>query len=262
MEQADLETFRELIRGGAAAQDVFDGSTQRVGGQVSEAFVQREVKRVEQHQAALCPLLEQNVGKVDSILDVGCGSGGTTVAMALSPMLAPQRLVGVDPNPKTLEAARARAQAYNLAPPRLGFLDIKPGQPLPFADREFGLTTCVSVLEFVPTDQSRRIFIAELKRVTRPGGYVYLATPNPYRFSRVHGKRVIGDAVLRNGVPWSWPPASIAAAFAGCQMVPLARFRMREIFRKRGVGAKLPEWMCRMLIAVMPWQKVLARLPG
>ena len=261
MDQTDLQAFRELIREGAAAQDVFDGRTQRVAGQVSEAFVEREVQRVAQHQAALCPLLEQHVGRVDSILDVGCGSGGTTVAMALSPVLAPQRAVGVDPNPKTLEAARVRAQAYKLMSPQLDFLAIEANRPLPFADGQFGLTTCVSVLEFVPTDEGRGQLVDELKRVTRPGGYVYLATPNPRRPSRVHKKWLIGDMIFRDGVPWSWPPSRMAAAFADCQIVPLARFRMREIFRKRGWGAGLPDWMCRMLVGFVPWQKVLARVP-
>jgi SAM-dependent methyltransferase len=144
----------------------------------------------------------------------------------------------------------------------LEFLAIEADRPLPFADGQFSLTTCVSVLEFVPTDQGRRKLVDELKRVTRPGGYVYLATPNPLRPWRVHKKWLIGDVIFRDGVPWSWPSARLAAAFSDCQIVPLARFRMREIFRKRGLGTRLPDWMCRNLIAVMPWQKVLARVAG
>jgi SAM-dependent methyltransferase len=149
-----------------------------------------------------------------------------------------------------------------LAPPQLEFLPIEANRPLPFADGEFSLTTCVSVMEFVPTDEGRRKLVDELKRVTRPGGYVYLATPNPFRPSRVHKKWLIGDIIFRDGVPWSWPPGRVAAAFADCHMVPLARFRMREIFRKRGSGTRLPDWVCRSLVAVMPWQKALARVPG
>jgi SAM-dependent methyltransferase len=261
MEQTELNIFRTLIRQGAAAQDVFDGQVEPIGP-VSEAFVQREVSRVTQHQAALCPLLEQHVGQADAILDVGCGTGGTTVAMALSPVLKPQRLVGVDPNPKTIEAAGVRARGYQLSPPRLEFSVIDGNKPLPFDDGEFDLTTCVSVLEFVESEGDRRKLVAELKRVTRPGGHVYLATPNPHRLSRVHKSRWIGDSIFRNGVPWSWPPGRVAEAFANCQIVPLERFRMREIFRKRGWGTRLPDWMCRIMVSIMPWQKVLARMPG
>jgi SAM-dependent methyltransferase len=262
IEQGELNIFRALIREGAAAQDVFDGQSQRTGRTVSEDFVQREVSRVRQHQAALCPLLEQHVGKVDSILDVGCGTGGTTVAMALSDALGADRLVGVDPNPKTVEAARVRARGYQLSPPRLDFSVISANQPLPFADGEFSLTTCVSVLEFVETDQQRLEFVNELKRVTRPGGHVYLATPNPYRLARVHRRWLFGDAIGHKGVPWSWPRTRLARAFGDCRMVPLGRFRMGEMFRKRGWGANLPGWTCEMLMRVMPWHKVLARLPN
>jgi len=260
MEQAELHTFRALIKQGAAAQDIFDGQVEAIGP-VSEAFVQREIARVTQHQAALCPLLERHVGQVNSVLDVGCGTGGTSVAMALSPVLKPLRLVGVDPNSKTIEAARVRAQGYQLSPPRLQFVVIDGNRPLPYRDGEFDLTTCVSVLEFIETDSERRRFVSELRRVTRPGGYVYLATPNPYRLSRVHKSRWIGDSIFRKGMPWSWPPGCVAEAFAGCQIVPLARFRMSEVFRGRGWVTRLPDWMCDLMVSIMPWQKVLARMP-
>lgn len=261
MQQAELHAFRTLIKQGAAAQDIFDGRVEEIGP-VSEAFVQREIGRVTQHQAALCPLLEQHVGQVNAILDVGCGTGGTTVAMALSPLLKAQRLVGVDPNAKTIEAARMRAQGYNLSPSLLDFRVIDGNQPLPFSDGEFDLTTCVSVLEFVEKDEDRRRLVSELRRVTRPGGYVYLATPNPVRLAWVHKTRWFGDSIFRKGVPWSWPRRSVAKAFAGCQIVSLARFRMGEIVRRRGWSAGLPDWMCRIMVSIMPWQKILARMPG
>jgi len=40
--------------------------------------------RVELHRESLNPLLERFVARAPRILDVGCGTGATTVAMALS----------------------------------------------------------------------------------------------------------------------------------------------------------------------------------
>jgi SAM-dependent methyltransferase len=79
------------------------------------------------------------------------------------------RVVGVDVSPRAIEAARERATGG-----RPEFI-VTSGFALPFADASFDLVTSFQVLEHVPDPAP---FLAELARVTRPGGSVILATPN------------------------------------------------------------------------------------
>jgi len=78
-----LSQFVERVRGGAGTQDIHDADSHTayaVTIAAHDALVEREVERVDLHRASLCPLLEATVGSADRILDVGCGTGGTTVA--------------------------------------------------------------------------------------------------------------------------------------------------------------------------------------
>jgi SAM-dependent methyltransferase len=107
MAEPFLSEFQAMVRAGASAQDIHDlpadAGFASTDAEVSDVYVRREVGRVRMHQRSLCPLLEKYVGPVDNILDVGCSTGGTTVAVALSQWLKPGRVVGVDPNGRALE---------------------------------------------------------------------------------------------------------------------------------------------------------------
>jgi SAM-dependent methyltransferase len=52
---------------------------------------------------------------------------------------------------------------------------VLPGDGLPFADGAFDLTCCTEVLEHVADFEGT---VAELQRVTRPGGLLLISTPN------------------------------------------------------------------------------------
>jgi SAM-dependent methyltransferase len=99
------------------------------------------------------------------VLDVGCNTGYGT--MRFVPLAG--RVVGVDVSPRAIEAALGRATGG-----RPEFI-VTSGFALPFADASFDLVTSFQVLEHVPDPAP---FLAELSRVTRPGGSVILATPN------------------------------------------------------------------------------------
>jgi SAM-dependent methyltransferase len=226
MREPFLSEFVSAVREGAAARDIHDASRE-VGfaalraGPVSEAFVGREVGRVGLHLKRLCPLLERHVGRAVSILDVGCGTGATTVALALS-RLAADRVVGVDPNALSVAAARLRALGHGLDAGRVEFRVIHSGAPLPFADAEFDLTVSVSVLEFISRPGGRAFFASELVRVTRPGGHVFLSTPNDFRLREHHTGRWLGNFRRSDGHPWSSTPRAIRRMFHGCQAVTTA----------------------------------------
>jgi ubiquinone/menaquinone biosynthesis C-methylase UbiE len=91
-------------------------------------------------------------------LDVGTGAGA--LAFALAPLV--REVVGLDPVPELLALARERAL------PNTKFVE-GDGTALPFADGVFDLTGTHRTLHHVTRPE---LVVAELARVTRPGGLV------------------------------------------------------------------------------------------
>src|SRR4051794_6488683 len=107
MDEPHRTRFVELLRRGVATRDIQDSSgaspfDSEATMPCSDAFLVRELERVEMHSRGLCPLLVAHVGTASRILDVGCSTGGTTIALALSG-LNPMLIVGVDANEAVLE---------------------------------------------------------------------------------------------------------------------------------------------------------------
>jgi SAM-dependent methyltransferase len=101
------------------------------------------------------------------MLDVGCGVG------SLHPLLHGMvgRLSGIDVS----SASLAQARAHN----REGDYREFDGRTFPHADSSFGLVTAICVMHHVVPAQWPQ-FIAEMRRVTRPGGLVCVIEHNPY----------------------------------------------------------------------------------
>jgi ubiquinone/menaquinone biosynthesis C-methylase UbiE len=91
-------------------------------------------------------------------LDVGTGAGA--LAFALAPLV--REVVGLDPVPELLELARARAR------PNTEFVE-GDGTALSFPDASFDLAATHRTLHHVARPER---VVAELARVTRPGGHV------------------------------------------------------------------------------------------
>jgi SAM-dependent methyltransferase len=109
---------------------------------------------------------------IRDVLDVGCGVGHWGQLLG---ELLPEgvRVTGVDREADWIAHATSRARARGLAD-RFLYL---PGEAdrLPFPDDSFDLTTCQTVLIHVVDPGA---VIAEMTRVTRPGGLVMVAEPN------------------------------------------------------------------------------------
>jgi SAM-dependent methyltransferase len=266
MTEPHASEFARLIRAGAGARDIH-GVASDVGfaerTRASDAFLAREFARVEAHARGACSLLEAFTGRAPSILDVGCSTGGSAVAMALSPVLSPDVVVGVDPEALSLQAAEARARAYGLEWPRVAFRRCRPSRPLPFPSDSFDLVACVSVLEFVPTPIERQRLVDEMKRVVRPGGHLFIATPNPFRLRDMHAKRWLGDFRRRDGYPWASPPWAVRAMFHDCERVPIQSWiGGRALERATGLPfRRAPSPIAEAFASVSAWQKLLVRKP-
>jgi SAM-dependent methyltransferase len=110
--------------------------------------------------------------RVREALDVGCGVGHW--GQLLGRVLPEQaQVTGVDRDPFWIEKATERARARGQEG-RFRYL-VGLAEQLPFADDSFDLVTCQTVLIHA---RDPRAVIAEMIRVTRPGGLVAVAEPN------------------------------------------------------------------------------------
>src|SRR3954454_13955413 len=99
----------------------------------------------------------------DSVLDLGCGTAKVLAALAQRQQSA--RLVGVDPDPRILAIARRRLEEVG------GTAELQRGyaQGLPFPAGTFDLVLSTLVFHHLP-DDTKRVTLAEMARVLRPGG--------------------------------------------------------------------------------------------
>ena len=104
------------------------------------------------------------IGQQDSVLDVGCGIG--SLSLAIADAFPSARVTGIDPSAAFVAHAQSRIRED-----RVQFM-VGDAQALQFADATFDKTVSQLVLNFVP---SREQALAEMIRVTRPGGVVAAA---------------------------------------------------------------------------------------
>jgi ubiquinone/menaquinone biosynthesis C-methylase UbiE len=100
-----------------------------------------------------------------NVLDVGCGTGNLTVALAERLRVA--TVLGVDLSPPYVAFARDRA-----GNPRIDFL-VADACALPIDSASFDHALSLLVLQFIPHPERA---VREMCRVTRPGGIIAAAT--------------------------------------------------------------------------------------
>ena len=112
----------------------------------------------------------------ETVLDVGCGTGNAAFEAAT----AGGRVTGIDPAERLVDVARSRGRELGLD----ATFEVGDAQALAFADGTFDAVVSVFAVIFAP-DAKRAL--AELVRVTRPGGRIVI--------SCWFGTRVLGEAI-------------------------------------------------------------------
>ena len=166
------------------------------------------------------------------LLDLGCGSGSFLAAVGPSG----RALAGVDIALRWLIVARKRLDEEGLAHVPLA---CGCAERLPFADRTFVGVVAGDVIEHVG-DQGATLL--EAHRVLRPGGRLFLASPNRYSLAPEPHVQVWGVGFL----PRNWM-AGYVRALSG---------RDFRAIRTLGPG----EW--RRLVSRSPFRRGVIEAPG
>ncbi len=140
------------------------------------------------------------------ILDAGCGSG-----RMLDELCAYGAVAGADLSADAVTAARARGHHAVVR---------APVEALPFADGAFDLVTCLDVIEHTPDDGAA---LAELLRVTAPGGYAIVTVPAHQALWSNH------DVVNQHHRRYSRNALRAAAFAAGYEVVAETGFNLAPL---------------------------------
>jgi SAM-dependent methyltransferase len=152
-----------------------------------------EVRYVEHEMAHIGHLFATGLCPVEGkdALEFGCNIGATSIVLAHYGA----QVTAVDISPACLELARLNAKRYGSAGIR--FQPVHEGGQLPFADAEFDVVTCNSVLEYVRPDLlsgAQR----ELNRVLRPSGLLLVfGTSNRLSPVEVHSGQWFNNYIPR-----------------------------------------------------------------
>jgi 2-polyprenyl-3-methyl-5-hydroxy-6-metoxy-1,4-benzoquinol methylase len=109
------------------------------------------------------------VGK--RVLEIGCGRGGFACWLASQPA-SPREMVAADFSPSAVQKGKRFAAERGLTGIRWEVMDI---EAIAHEDGSFDTVISCETIEHVPNPQKA---VQELSRILRPGGRLFLTTPN------------------------------------------------------------------------------------
>jgi SAM-dependent methyltransferase len=192
-----------------------------------QSFERDYVDVVDHHLESLLPRLTGYMApEPQRVLDFGCGSGGSAIALTL---VYPRLFCwGTDVDADEVSIAGERAALYGVAD-RCDFRHVPPNERLPFDDGFFDLCLCSSVLEYVVDRAARAFCVREMTRLIRPGGLMVISVPNRLYPFEIH-------SWWRGRPKWGWNyfPKLLKADTVDCtvwEVQKLARPASLKLYR-------------------------------
>jgi ubiquinone/menaquinone biosynthesis C-methylase UbiE len=131
-----------------------------------------ELNKIKQQNSIQIPFItrycKKDIRSVN-VLDIGCGTGGATVAWALKGA----ECTGIDTSKEDIRIAIIRARYEGVKP----VFKKMNGTDLPFKKETFDIIICDQVLEHIPEFEKT---ISEMRRVIKKDGIVYVDLPNRF----------------------------------------------------------------------------------
>ncbi len=157
--------------------------------ELAERFLAADLAARQRSDAYLAEIERERgapIAAEDSLLEVGCGTG----ALAASAARRVGRVVASDISLRWLVLAKKRLRESHVTGVQLVCCAAKE---LPFKAETFDVVAASDVIEHV-ADQ--RGFVADSRRVLRPGGMLFLATPNRFSLGLEPHVRLWGVGLL------------------------------------------------------------------
>ena len=246
------------------------GEACRRGHPLSSYWVRDHLERVDFARRFHLPLAQEFLGlRGARVLDLGCGTAGTTVAFAL----AGAHAVGLDLSSHKLSLGAVRAEE-DRATPRLVQGDARA---LPFCADAFDVCVCDAVIEHV---REYPALLAEMHRTLRPAGIAIVSVPHRLALREAHTGLLFASwlphrwagayAALRHrrmpGEPWDvWLelPWTLRRRFRECGFLEIRspwRQPRRPPAEPRGLRGRLARIspLARLVRGVFRWRNFLA----
>ena len=147
------------------------------------------------------------------VLDAGCGHGDYTTRL----LEAGARVWAFDSAKQMVRATEDRLARHGLAAEDVTVDDVRD---IPYPDESFDVALCLAVVDHL-TPADRRVAVAELARVLKPGGRLYVNTPNRHAYHWRAGHllmRAIGR-FPRGRIRW-FSPRELHRLVADAGLVP------------------------------------------
>jgi ubiquinone/menaquinone biosynthesis C-methylase UbiE len=195
--------------------------------ELAARFTAQELTAAERVQPVVAAIEAARGRRVDSgdrVLEVGCGTAALSAALA-------ERGAEV-------VASDVSLRWLALAQKRLGESSVElvacAAEVLPFADASFDLVAASDVIEHVD-DPSQ--FVAEAARVLRPGGLLFLATPNRFSLGLEPHVRLWGVGYLPQGLAERYVRAARKTSYSHVHL--LSARALERLLRSHGLEAEI-----------------------
>ncbi len=191
------------------------------------------------------------------LLDVGCGTGSYTLRMAEDF----DETVGVDLQAEHLAEFRRRLSG-SLLEERVSVRELSVTH-LPFDDGQFDVVTAIETIEHI---DDLRAGLAEIWRVLRPGGRLFITCPNRLYPLETHAVRIGNRSIAGSRLPFlPWIPRLHSRLSEARTFTPRS---LRSVLRSAGFHPGATTWIMppfdhnRVAAKVRPVTDLAERMPA